>query len=300
MSVNLHKIKKWINMLRGKSVYHVCQDEGKIYAKDSVEGYYNNLTEKVTRFEIQGDVPATIIDSGKTVYFCIAIFQYGLGAYDLYLMNGDESMLKKVLSCADWAVKNQQENGAWVAFDFENTDAPYSSMAQGEGISLLLRAYKATNDMKYVNAAKKAKQFMLLDIDMGGTTKYEDGNICFYEYTYQPLILNGWIFSIWGLWDYCVMFQEKDDVGILQTTLNTLERYLHKYDMKYWSKYNIGKMVASPFYHDLHIAQLRVMYDLTKRNVFIEYAKKWEKYKGNFWGRKRAFVKKALQKIFEK
>ena len=171
-------------MLRGKSVYHVCQDEGKIYAKDSVEGYYNNLTEKVTRFEIQGDVPATIIDSGKTVYFCIAIFQYGLGAYDLYLMNGDESMLKKVLSCADWAVKNQQENGAWVAFDFENTDAPYSSMAQGEGISLLLRAYKATNDMKYVNAAKKAKQFMLLDIDMGGTTKYEDGNICFYEYTY--------------------------------------------------------------------------------------------------------------------
>ena len=50
MSISLYKIKKWTNMLRGKSVHHVLQDEGKLYSKTEIRGYYNNLTEKVSRF----------------------------------------------------------------------------------------------------------------------------------------------------------------------------------------------------------------------------------------------------------
>lgn len=47
MGVNLFKIKKWTKMLRGNSVYHVNQNEGKYYSKTEVKGYYNNLTDKV-------------------------------------------------------------------------------------------------------------------------------------------------------------------------------------------------------------------------------------------------------------
>lgn len=35
-------------MLLGKSVEHVHQGEGKVYSKDEIKGYYNDLTKKVT------------------------------------------------------------------------------------------------------------------------------------------------------------------------------------------------------------------------------------------------------------
>ena len=42
-------------------------------------------------------------------------------------------------------------------------------MTQGEGASLLLRAYKETGDEKYFTGAKKAVYFMIIPIEEGGT-----------------------------------------------------------------------------------------------------------------------------------
>lgn len=301
MGINLQKIKKWTNMLTGNSSYHVNQVEGRIYSKEKVEGYYNDLTEKVSRFGLPGDeIPITIVDSGEKLYFSIAIFQYGLAAYDLLLLKeGDVIGLKsKVLACANWAVENQQIDGSWVTFAYENPKHPYSSMAQAEAISLLLRAYQIENDNKYIDAAKKSVNFMLIPIEEGGTTRYEGKQVFFYECTHEPLILNGWIFSLWGLMDYCKFFKDTSVQNILSKSLMTLETKLSDFDLGYWSMYEDGMRISSPFYHKLHIAQLKVMYDLTGRNVYLYYADKFEKYYNNGFNRKRAFVKKALQKIF--
>lgn len=301
MGLSFHKIRKWTNMMRGKSVYHVNQDEGKCYSRDFVKGYYNNLTEKVSRFGREdNEIPDTVVDSGETVYFSIAIFQYGLGAYDLYLMNNDENALEKMKNCADWAVNNQNEDGSWTTFLFEDESNPYSSMAQGEGISLLIRAHIETNDERYLNSAKKAFEFMQVSLENKGVAVYENEDIMFYEYTNKPVILNGWIFSLWGIYDYCKYLQDDNAKKILDASLNTLKKKLPEYDMRYWSKYDIEKRVCSPFYHKLHIAQLRVMYDLFGDQIYKEYADKWEKYQKSFWKPKRAFLKKALQKIFER
>ena len=75
-------------------------------------------------------------------------------------------------------------------------------MAQGEGASVLLRAYTLTGNVSYREAAQKAVDFMLQDIEKGGTTEYADGKLVFREYTNQPVVLNGWIFAWWGLYDY--------------------------------------------------------------------------------------------------
>ena len=37
-------------------------------------------------------------------------------------------------------------------------------------------------------------------------------------------------------------------------------------------------MVASPFYHQLHIVQLRVMHRLTSEEEFARVADRWESY----------------------
>ena len=302
MGVSFYKIKKWTKMIMGKSVHHVRQDEGKVYSRDSVRGYYNNLTEKVTRFGLEGDtIPKTFVDNGEEIYFTIAIFQYGLGAYDLYLINNDNNMLNKAIACANWTIKNQEENGGWKTFEYKNKEQPYSAMAQGEGISLLLRVYLETKDEKFLKSAMKAKDFLLSTIEDGGVSLCIDDDIFFYECTFEPLILNGWIFALWGLYDYCKVVDDGMAKEKLTITLNSLKRALPKFDIKYWSVYQEdGKRICSPFYHKLHIAQLRVMYDLFGDKIFKEYADKWDKYQKSFWKRTRAYIKKVCQKVCEK
>lgn len=300
MGISLYKIKKWTKMMTGNSISHVDQGEGKVYSINEIKGYYNNLTEKVTKREDLGNkVPMSNVDTGEKIYFPIEIFQYGLGAYDLFLLNNDKKMLTKVKAAANWAVNNQQEDGSWRTFAYENPLHPYSSMAQGEGISLLLRAYIELEDKKYLDTVKKAIEFMLLPIDKGGTTKYEGEDVYFYECTDDPLILNGWIFSLWGVVDYCKYFNDSEVKNILEKTLKTLERKLSDFDIGYWSMYEDGMRISSPFYHKLHIAQLNIMYELTGKDVYKTYADKFEKYQSNKIYKNIAFVRKAMQKIFK-
>lgn len=302
MSINIQKIKKWINMILGNSSYHVNQDEGKCYSKSEIRGYYNNLTEKITRFGLKGnDIPKTVVDSGEELFFSIAIFQYGLAAYDLFLLNDSDkdNMRMKVLACADWAVENQNYDGGWETFAYESPDHPFSSMAQGEAISLLIRAYYLNNKEEYLSSAKKAFDFMLKPIQDGGTALYLDNDIYFYECPADPLILNGWIFSVWGIMDYCKFFRSKKAMEILNKTLLTLEKKIPEFDLGYWSKYEDGKRICSPFYHKLHIAQLKVMYILTEKEVYKIYAEKWENYEKNVFNRSIAFFKKVIQKVME-
>lgn len=298
MAISLYKIKKWAKMLSGKSVFHVNQDEGKVYSKTEVAGYYNNLTEKITRFGLPDDsVPKSFVDTGEEIYFSISIFQYGLAAYDLFLINKDKSYLPKLKNIADWAVDNQLPDGSWVTFAYQNKEKPYSAMAQGEGISVLIRAHKEFGDSKYIDAAKKAKEFLLKPLEEGGTTEYKEEGIFLYEATFLPLVLNGWIFAAWGLYDYAIYFQDKSALEIWKKTVGSITSILPVFDTGYWSMYTYKSAIASPFYHSLHIAQLKVLYDLTGEAIFLEYATKFEKYQKSWLNRKRAFVVKAIQKI---
>ena len=298
MGISLYKIKKWYKMLTGKSILHVNQDKGTCYSKEHVAGYYNDLTEKVTKDDPDILVPQYSIDSGESIYFSIGIFQYGLASYDLFLKTNEEKYKKKLIACADWALDNQQTDGSWITFAYKNKAYPYSSMAQGEGASMLIRANIITGDSIYLAAAQKAIDFMLIPMVDGGTTEYDGEDVLLYEYTGSSAVLNGWIFSLWGLYDYYKYTKDDKVESILNKTLVSLKKNLHKYDIKYWSKYDLEKNISSPFYHKLHIAQLRVMYDLFGDVIYKEYADKWERYQNSFWKRKRAFLKKAFQKIF--
>ena len=109
MSVSLYKIKKWYKMLTGQSISHVDQGVGICYSKEGIAGYYNNLTEKVTRDNPDILVPKYHVDTGEEIYFSIGVFQYGLAVYDLLLKTGEESYKNKLIACADWALDNHRK-----------------------------------------------------------------------------------------------------------------------------------------------------------------------------------------------
>ena len=111
MALNKYNIKKWYLMLTGKSILHVNQGVGKNYSKNEIKGYYNDLTEKITKStEKLEKLPMYTKENGDQYYFSIGVFQYGLAAYDLYLSSDDEKYIDCLEKAANWAVNNQDEN----------------------------------------------------------------------------------------------------------------------------------------------------------------------------------------------
>jgi hypothetical protein len=103
-------------------------------------------------------------------YNPIAIAQWGLANYNQFREAADESRWQKTRAAADWMCANLEQNsyGLWVwnhHFDWEYRDtlkAPwYSGLAQGQGVSLLLRVHAHTGDPKYLQAAEQEIDVLL-------------------------------------------------------------------------------------------------------------------------------------------
>ena len=56
-------------------------------------------------------------------------------------------------------------------------------------------------------------------------------------------------------------------------------------------------MLASPYYHRLHVVQLRVLHKMTGKDVFARYADRWEGYAKSPVLRARALARKAWFKL---
>jgi len=243
----------------------------------------------------------------------IAIAQWGLGNYNAYLESGESKCRQKFLAAADWLCRNLEENrfGVWVwthGFDWEYRSllkAPwYSGLAQGQGISLLLRAYRDTSEYQYLGAALCAFDAFLKPLDRGGVTFTDTrGDIWFEEYIVSPPthILNGFIWALWGVYDYFLATREESARQLCAQACQTLLRNLPRYDLSFWSLYEQSgtrlRMIASPFYHRLHIVQLQIMHRLTGEEVFGEYADKWENYTRNEAKRLCALFYKSAFKL---
>lgn len=303
MAISIYNIKKWYKMMRGKSVFHVNQNLGKHFEVNALKGYYNNMMEKVSYVPhlVESDeMPILHTESGGIFTFPVAVFQFAFGLLDFYYETHDIKYIRKFRQCADWAVKHQLANGEWDNFSYIYPEHPYGAMAQGEGVSLLLRSYKLFGEEKYFIAAQKAVSFLLKDVKDGGCTQYEGDDVIFLEYQHLPVVLNGWIFSWWGLYDYVLVTHDNFVKTRMNESLYTIMRMMPKFVCTFWSMYDVGGKIASPFYHNLHIAQMQAMYQLTGEDVFQQYAQLWKKQQNNKCYKVLAFIRKAIQKIKEK
>lgn len=297
-------LKRWKNMLFGKSAFHVEQGKGKCYSKENIKGYYNDLTNKVSEKTIldESGIPINMTIANVETYFPITIFQYALGLYDLYLIENKKEYLEKFINIADWTITNQENDGMWDCMGKlkDKAHETQSSMCQSEGVSVLLRAYVETNEMKYYKAATKAIDFMIKDINKGGTCLYKNGEVIFQEYVskYNLSVLNGWIFSVFGLFDYTLISPEKKYKEILYRTIDSMSKQLKNYDRKYWSNYDLKGTIASPSYHDIHIKQLEILYELFGKEEFKFFANKWKKCQKSKLKKMLAMLIKVKQKIF--
>lgn len=305
LSQKMTMIKRWGKIVAGKTEVAVRQGPGLCYGHGEIAGYYNDLTGKVSPNTLldESGVPLSVISGGEKVHFPISIFQYALGRYDLSLLNPDETSthLSSFRACARWAMEAQREDGSWDAFGpLKSKIYTVSSMAQGEGCSVLLRAYKAFGDEGYLDGALRAVDFMLRPFEEGGVSIYGDKSLYLEEYPQVPRrsVLNGWIFSVFGLIDATNVSGRYR--APLARTLDTLEATLPRYDAGYWSYYDLSGRIASPAYHELHIAQLDVLADVTGRGAFGRWRDHFSEYESKALNRRRAIATKVVQKLTEK
>ncbi|HVM94251.1 MAG TPA: D-glucuronyl C5-epimerase family protein [Terriglobales bacterium] len=278
--------------------------------------YYMSFREKAGYAGAFDDAGIPMLDYRGDIgpqYNPIAIAQWGLGNFNLFRQNAESEGLHRTLKAADWLVANLEHNAHGLRvwhhrFDWEyrsTLKAPwYSGLAQGQGISLLLRAHAQTGDTKYSQAAEEAFECLTRPVSEGGVL-FEDheGNLWIEEYLVDPPthILNGFMWALWGVLDFWIAIAEPSAKEVFDRGVSTLLRNLARYDTGYWSLYEQSgtrlKMLASPFYHRLHVVQLRIMAALTGLREFAEFAHQWETYASRRANRARALIGKSAFKL---
>ena len=277
--------------------------------------YYMSFTQKsdYTYLDMNGIPLLDYRGALGPQYNPIAIAQYGLGNFNQWITNGSDDRFARFLRVSDWLVNQLEPNHAgfdvWMhKFDWdyrETLKAPwYSALAQGQGISVMVRAFHATKKHIYLDAARRAFRSFQADVRDGGVVfTDQNGNTWFEEYIVDPPthILNGFIWASWGICDYALLTADSAASELFARAITTLERALERFDIGYWSLYELSEtllpMLASPFYHSLHITQLQVMYRLTGLPVFRKYAERWDSYRNSLWRRRAALVGKAVFKL---
>ncbi|MFQ5824194.1 MAG: D-glucuronyl C5-epimerase family protein [bacterium] len=289
--------------------------------KDKVEGKHRHISlmypfnwDGLENFSYPVDengIPQ--INMGKKIglrYNPITIAQYGLFNLQKYSRNKEEDFLCIVQKSARWLDDNFQNwkgnIGAWVYdfdMDFYGPKAPWiSGMAQGQGISLLLRVFQILPEERILEITQRAFQAFLHPISEGGVVScFPDGSPVFEEFPTAPpsQVLNGHIFALLGIYDFGEFWNDKTAKELFQVAVKGLKKNFFRYDTGYWNLYDLHPThrLASPMYMKVHVQLLTILAELTGDAFFQKIAINCKNYLTNPICRFRWLMGKSVEKI---
>lgn len=292
-------VKAYSGMILGKTDYwHPNMNKNAALNNQRVAKYPVDMSAKAEYMGVFDDEQIPLVEmDGHLSYLSVTIAQYALGNYDEYMRTQNSMYLKRFLGSADWLVKNlvEHRSGQWGWINdhdkmIYNLKKPWlSALSQGQALSVLVRAYQETNDQVYRETGQKALSAFNTPVSEGGLLAKWQGLDYYEEYPSQKpsFVLNGFIFALWGLWEFYLITKNTDAKAYYEAGLKTLEKCLKEYRIPYlnWSRYDLYPFkvtdIASIFYHKLHIQQLRAMALLTGNQLFNQQAELWEKGRKN-------------------
>lgn len=252
------------------------------------------------------------LDGAPPRYNPCAISQFGLGAFSVWARSGDDAALDQVAACARWLLANGvdgPEDSSLYLYDFgaeivPDLAVPYcSAIAQSQAASLLFRAARALGDQALHTQAIRSARIIPVPVSEGGLMRTGPGDATvFEEFPAATLhaVLDGHLYAVAALIDANHFAADQFPKAIVDHAQQGARSLLSAYDLGYWSRtdlYGLTVMVASPFYHKLHVTQLTGLYALTGNPVFADYRDIFGAYQASPICRGRAFVEKAWKKI---
>lgn len=275
--------------------------------------YYLDFSSKIEypgKFDSSG-IPLYSHFGGNHFYHPIVICQYAFGLFEEFYKSEMKNinLRDNFLNQADWLVENSIEwkaNGRmWeLLYDIPeyNLKLPWlSALAQGEAISVLTRAHQITSDQKYLTIAEKALLPFTASVKDGGLVNEFEGNIIYEEYpspTRAVGVLNGFIFSLFGLYDLVLSTESLKAQTLFKDGINSLVNLIKYYDIQYWTRYYLfdfpNKYSSSFTYHRLVTEQIKALYFITGEKTFETYYIRWNNFSDNSLNRIKALVSKSL------
>lgn len=276
-------------------------------AGDPTSGYYNDMTGVV------GADPAVATDrlasltADRRLANPVSIAQHGLGAWQRRAE--DERWLAVIAGVVAWLSAERDEAGLirygfGMPHTYDLAPGWASAMAQGEAASLLVRAADALGRPGLLDEALRLVEPLIVpDSELVSTTT--EGPVL-QEYPTSPPahVLNGWIFALWGLEDVGLATGDARSTAAFEQGVDTLRARLGLYGTWWdWSRYDLFphrlKHVTSPFYHRLHVEQLRALDELAPHAVFGSTARGWESGLRNPVARTVAVGRKVAFRVLE-
>ncbi len=260
--------KNFSKGLLGKDYFHQQQSLGRYFIDG--KSYYNDMRGKANwKGDVVSGVPSIRVSGqGNPIPFPITILQYGLGCFDKYQQTQEPHFCVEVGKVLTWIETNLNPRGYLRNFfEFmepgENHLSDNSAMAQGEALSLICRAYQngiGPLSLSSLNSlARRIADNMLEPVTDEGTALYlgEKAFLCEVCRPDNYVVLNGWIFALFGLYDFLQVFGEDRHQKFFDASVRTLDFHLRDYIRPDgWTIYDNKGRLCSPYYHALHVSLL--------------------------------------------
>lgn len=293
--------------VRRPDIHHVPLPVGSAFSADGSRGYHIDFRRKIDRPVWERPPDET------NVMWVTDVMQAGLAAFEHFVHTASPSWLGAARSAADYLVEAQEREGvragAWsFQYAYPHTfllEPPWvMGMAQGEGASLLVRVGRATGRDEYLDAATRALSPLWRRVSDGGTSaKLPTGSWVPEEYPTSPPshVLNGAIFALYGVHDVWRCLADEDVGRRYDDLRDALARALPLWDLGYWSRYDLFPHrlvnIASPFYHRLHVNQLRAWERFDPDPRVRETRERFEMYERRQRFKARALARKVAFRI---
>lgn len=235
------------------------------------------------------------------------VIQYGLAQYDR-VQGGERESEESFLRCATWIEQcaEVESLGRFAVWPFTfplrtpRVRPPFiSGMAQGQALSLLTRASLRTQSARTADVARRAARAFCYSVEEGGVVSVSKSGGFFIEEVAQGAIhiLNGCLYGLFGLYEYLQVFDDAELRPVLEKCVQGVDEALPLFDMGWWSRYSLGLRwhIAPPYYHDVHIRQLRHLAPLLDRPQYEAYAQQWDAYRQSRASRLRCTALGAVE-----
>ena len=229
--------------------------------------------------------------NGGRHYHPVGMCQKALTYVDLFRQTGDSTYLSNALAYIERLILEADRFDSCLYFPYtfdykvhQRDDALlkapwYSGMAQGQALSLLVRTFQITGDSAYLQQAHGT--YLALTRNRGTAEPwvvFEDSLGCYWieEYPTSPqpsMTLNGFVFGIYGLYDYYLQTRSEDVKSLLSRSLSTVKNYIPSYRRSHEvSFYGLTFHHYAADYHRIHIKQLRQLTSITGDSFFVDWA----------------------------
>lgn len=228
---------------------------------------------------------------------------YGLMNLERSLRGLDPSGGQTFLKQVRWLVSNgiRRDDGAVVwpyPLDWREgaclLRAPWiSAMAQGLALSALVRGYRITGHERLLEIGRAATRVFEKSVEEGGVRTVEGGYALYEEYPGYPLprVLDGFLFSLLGLYDLAVETGERAVFDLFADGVDGLKHMLPFWDYRgKWSWYGSHGFLCPPHYNKLNGALLSAVGRLAGEPTLVRYAQRWDPRRLTALGRAEVFL----------